>query len=210
MKALIVSKTHMQNAACVGALDLTNNQSIRLLTSDGSNQPVDTDFEVGEIWDIDYTARRSLRNPHIEDVLVSKKVYLSDQDNLSEFFNTNNDIVIWRGGPDSLFDGMLQFTDRGSGYIAHNSGIPANSVGFWIPDKDLTRDDFKEKVRYQYALSSFMGITFSKRTIPYVGFAPPVEVIEKDTLVRVSLARWWKQDENTEERCYLQISGWYL
>ena len=47
--------------------------------------------------------------------------------------------------------------------------------------------------------------------MPYVGFADPIERIPKGALVRVSLARWWRPDDapDMEERCYLQLSGWF-
>jgi hypothetical protein len=35
-------------------------------------------------------------------------------------------------------------------------------------------------------------------------------VLEANTLLRLSLARWWQQAPELEERCYLQLSGWYL
>ena len=28
--------------------------------------------------------------------------------------------------------------------------------------------------------------------------------------IRLSLAHWWSKDGETEERCYLQVSGFYL
>jgi len=34
--------------------------------------------------------------------------------------------------------------------------------------------------------------------------------IPADTLLRVSLARWWDNEGRHEERCYLQLSGWYV
>jgi len=60
-----------------------------------------------------------------------------------------------------------------------------------------------EKVRYLYP-----GET-GKRSLPYVGFASPVDTIPAGTLLRVSLARWWDKYGETEERCSLQLSGWY-
>jgi hypothetical protein len=45
--------------------------------------------------------------------------------------------------------------------------------------------------------------------ITYVGFEPAIELITHGSLVRVSLARWWRPDDDSEERCYLQLSGWY-
>ena len=45
--------------------------------------------------------------------------------------------------------------------------------------------------------------------MPYVGFEEAVETIPAGTLVRVSLARWWDTNGTTEDRCSLQLSGWY-
>lgn len=112
-------------------------------------------------------------------------------------------IEIWKGSPDTLFDGLLQWTNSGSGYVSENSSIPNNSVGFWIPDKDLTKKIFYEKVRYGYPK------TANWRSLPYVGFEEAVEIIPAGTLVRVSLARWWDTNGTTEDRCSLQLSGWY-
>ena len=109
-------------------------------------------------------------------------------------------VKIWRGSTDILFDGHINWTPNGSGYISESGQIPENSVGFWIPDKELTRRDYNEKVRYSYPIRW--------RNITFVGFQDPLDSIPAGTLVRVSLARWWSPDEN-EERCYLQLSGYY-
>ena len=51
------------------------------------------------------------------------------------------------------------------------------------------------------------GVTYH---IPYVGVEPPPEIIPVGSLVRLSLARWWKPEEKEEDKkCYLQLSGWY-
>ncbi len=46
MDVIIVSKTHMSSAACVGGV-LANGRFVRLLNSEGYNQDSDTDLEVG-------------------------------------------------------------------------------------------------------------------------------------------------------------------
>ncbi len=46
--------------------------------------------------------------------------------------------------------------------------------------------------------------------IPYAGVTQAIQRIPKGTLIRVSLARWWNKDDKTEERCYLQLSGFYI
>jgi len=202
MDVIIISKTHMSNAACVGGV-LANGRFVRLLNSDGYNQDSDTDIEVGEVYTISFSERTEKRPPHIEDILVHSMTYKFAFENIGkmvEYLKEKLKIKIWKGSSDVLFDGNLQWTSGGSGYISENGGIPTCSVGFWIPDKDLTRKDFNDKVRYSYPLRW--------RNISYVGFQNPVDLIPAGTLVRVSLARWWSPNED-EERCYLQLSGWY-
>src|SRR5262249_30308746 len=50
------------------------------------------------------------------------------------------------------------------------------------------------------------------RTLTFVGFQEPLEVIPAGTLLRVSLAHWWRPKDKPEEelRCYVQLSGWFL
>lgn len=204
MDLIVVSKTHMTNAACIGAL-ATNGRFIRLLNEDGYNQPIDTEFEVRQVWEVEFEDRVDIKAPHIEDVIVTtKKLKGTLKDELTmlqvvERFNA----PIWRGSPDVLFDGILQWTDNGSGYVSENGSIPNNSVGFWIADKDLTKRIFFNRARYGYPK------TTNWRSFPYVGFEEAVEIIPAGTLIRVSLARWWDTNGTTEHRCSLQLSGWY-
>ncbi len=51
---LIVAKTYMKNAFCVGAYDMENKRNIRLLSASGENQPRDTRFNVGQLWNLKY------------------------------------------------------------------------------------------------------------------------------------------------------------
>lgn len=202
MDVIIVSKTHMSNASCLGGV-LANGRFVRLLKSDGYNQDSDTDIEVGEVYTISFSERTDKRPPHIEDILVHSMVHKFTFKNIAhmvEYLKEKFKVKVWKGSSDVLFDGKLQWTSGGSGYISESGGIPNNSVGFWIPDKDLTRNDFNEKVRYSYPIRW--------RNISYVGFQNPLDSIPSETLVRVSLARWWSPN-NEEERCYLQLSGWY-
>lgn len=202
MDVIIVSKTHMSNAACVGGV-LGNGRFVRLLNSDGYNQDSDTDIEVGEVYTISFSEIDVKTPPHIEDILVHSMTYkftFDTNDKMVEYLTAKLKVKIWKGSSDVLYDGKLQWTSGGSGYISESGEIPNSSVGFWIPDKDLTRNDYNEKVRYSYPIRW--------RNISYVGFQNPVDRIPMGTLVRVSLARWWSPNEE-EERCYLQLSGWY-
>lgn len=204
MDVIIVSKTHMSNAACVGGL-AANGKFLRLLDQNGYNQQTDTDFKVRQVWSIEYQERPNLKSPHVEDVLVVTKTLKGTLKNeltmlrMVERFKA----PIWRGGTDILFDDCLLWTDNGSGYISIDGDIPEYSVGFWIPDRSLTKRIFYEKVRYNYPNTN------GWRSLPFVGFQKAIEVIPAGTLLRVSLARWWDTNGKTEDRCSLQLSGWY-
>ena len=200
---IIVSKTQMANAVCVGGV-LATGRFVRILNSEGYNQNIDTVIEIGQVYTISFSERNFKRLPHIEDILVYSMSYKFTFDSFSQmtdYLREQLKVKIWKGNPDTLFDGLLQWTSSGSGYISESRTIPNCSVGFWIPDKDLTRQDFNGKVRYSYP--------FRWRNIPFVGFQSALGLIPANTLVRVSLARWWSNN-NDEERCYLQLSGWYV
>ncbi|MCX7067709.1 MAG: hypothetical protein NTW85_08475 [Methylococcales bacterium] len=202
MDVIIVAKTHMSNSACVGGI-LVSGRFVRLLDSNGHNQSLDTELNIGDVCSITFTERPKKKPPHIEDILVSTIVFkysVPSIDKMIEFLKKNIKITIWSGNTDVLFDGKLQWTNSGSGYISESGEMPDSSVGFWIPDKDLTQRDYQGKVKYSYPIRW--------RNIPFVGFQSPVDIIPAGTLVRVSLARWWSPNED-EKRCYLQLSGWY-
>jgi hypothetical protein len=201
---LILSKTQMNNGqVCVGGLT-TSGRYVRLLDKNGTNQPRDTDLVPLQAWEIDYIARSDSIPPHVEDVLVqqrTRKGSLKKDITIKEFIDKRN-VPIWRGSPDVLFDGLVQWTPNGSGYIDKKGGIPTHSVGFWISDKDIKKNDYKG-VRYQYPS------TLNWRSVKYKGLENPVDLIPAGTLIRVSLARWVSFNENEYPKCWLQLSGWY-
>lgn len=201
MKVLIVAKTHLFNALCVGGLARDTNANIRLMQPDGHYQPVDTQYEVGDVWDIEFSPQTNVVPPHVEDVIVQHSQRLGRVGNIKETLIKR--ITPWYGEPTNLFDGLIRFTKHGTGYIAKQTGVPHKSVGFWITNQLLIREDYQNKIRY-YTTDYRLRVT-------YVGVAEAIETIPPQTLVRVSLARWWQPiDGDLEMRCYLQLSGWYL
>jgi len=205
MEILITSKTHKGKAACVGGMILNNNQFVRLLNPGNWDQYADTDLDIGDVWEISFQKREDVEPPHIEDVIIQTKKYLRKTENISEFI-INCGVTIYQGSPSTIFNGMLGWTGNGNGYIGNKENLPKNSVGFWISDKDLKLDEDDK----HYLYPSDNPFVRTKR-FPYVGFEDKVDIIPAGTLMRLSLARWWKP-ENSEinERCYLQLSGWYL
>ncbi len=204
MEVLITSKTHKGKAACVGGLVLEDNKFVRLLRPGNWDQLANTDFKIGEVWDIYFEKRYRTEPPHIEDVIVYTKKRVGKVDNFTDFILSAG-INIYRGEPENIFDGLLKWTFHGSGFLNRSGELPSNSVGFWIPDKNLSLNNH----HYLYQYQDFIKHT---KRLPYVGFEEAVEVIPAGTLVRISLARWWKPEDagdEMEERCYLQLSGWY-
>ncbi len=202
MNITIVSKTHTKKGICIGGM-LDSGDFVRLIDIDGSYFSKEKEIEVGNIYSARYKKSKRIEAPHVEDIIMHN-MKLLDKKSDSELldFVLDKNPKIWKGNHSIIFDGMLKWRN-GKGYITED-GITDNSVGFWVPNYDLEKIDYKGKVRY----------TCSKdltKTMPYVGFQSPVDIIAKGTLVRISLARWWGKDEPNigEDRCYLQLSGWY-
>lgn len=201
-KVLIVSKTHMHHGqCCVGGLTFEG-ESIRLVMEDGQYPPEDTDLTPGLVYTMQFTFKSNTEPPHVEDVLVESYKLCGSLQKLTLDFIEELELPIWKGPPEELFDGKLQWTDNGSGYISEED-IPAQSVGFWIANKPLKKSIYYDKVRYSCNIN---GTWYS---LPYIGYDEPIEAIPAGTLIRVSLARWWDQNGATEPRCSLQLSGWY-
>ncbi|WP_418499990.1 dual OB domain-containing protein [Flagellimonas sp.] len=204
MEILITSKTHKGNAACVGGLILSNNRLVRLLNPGNWDQYPDTDLNIGDVWDIQFIERQDTEPPHIEDVIIQNRTFLRKIGDMSAYIQKSG-IPIYNGSPNQIFGGRLGWTSNGSGYISDKDNLPDNSVGFWVSDQNLTLDG--DDKHYNYPSPDIF--TRIKR-FPYVGFEPKVQVIPRGTLIRISLARWWKpEDSDINERCYLQLSGWY-
>jgi hypothetical protein len=203
MKVLIVAKTHMSNAMCIGALTDKGNKNVRLLTPGGNNQPVDTKYDVGQVWDVEFKPQYEITAPHCEDVLVYQSEYVYTARSVNQALLKR--IHPWQGGYTNLFDGLVRFTRNGSGYISERIGVPSQSVGFWMITRPMKLHEWDGKRYY--------GFDGHKARLPYVGYDDFQDTIPAGTVLRISLARWWKPSEadtSLESRCYLQLSGWYL
>lgn len=202
---IIVSKTKMKdNHVCIGGVT-KDGLLVRLLDENGFNHLDTIDFEIGQVYDIEFENRQNIIPPHVEDILVKSKNF--KETNSIKLWLIAKKVKIWRGNADNLFDGKLEWdVNRGTsrsflkGYISSNN-IPIHSVGFWIADRDLYFQSNYGK--YNYTNGDIVQL-------PYVGVNNPINKIPKGTIIRVSLARWWSKDTETEERCYLQLSGFYL
>lgn len=201
MEVLIVSKTHMADNACVGGLVLDNNRYVRLLNRGNRNQPTDTDLQIGQIWDINFITRDPLAPPHVEDIIVLDRDFVGVQNDLSQVIR-DRDLVDWNGSINDAFDGLLRWTQPGSGYISPDGELPNRSVGFWISDRDMTRYDNFQTDRYRYPSAN------NNRTLKFVGYQTPIDVIPVGTIIRLSLTRIFTPP-NDVTGYWLQLSGWY-
>ena len=209
MRVLIVAKTRMAKGACIGAITETG-ESVRLIPfnadpHDGANR----EYNVGEIWEItaEPMPETSLIPPHIEDIVVHEKSRLHETKNMRELVSAIELLMPPKiGHPRVLYEGLLQNTEKGRLHITKQKGIPSYSTTFWRTDQPLSLDIERLRPRYRYPTENG-GCTFT-----FGGLQEPLEVIPADTLLRVSLAHWWRPDDELEvdKRCYAQISGWFL
>lgn len=208
-RVLIVAKTRMKSGLCVSGLVRRTHKHIRMIPVGRFNHPFDTPFEIGQVWDIEYQEIADAAPPHTEDVIITQQQYVGQMNNLRDIILQR--VQPWRGEPRDLFDRTLIYGGK-SCYVAA-SKIPHVSTGYWLPQDDLTlsyangRGRPSYKTEYSRQLSELLGA--STLYIPYVGLVDPIARIPANTLLRVSLARWWMPDGAEEEGCYLQLSGWY-
>ncbi len=138
MEVLILSKTYLGgNNVFVGGMVLENKQYIRLLNPDGWHPYLDTEYHIGQVWDIVCKKVENLIDPHNEDVIVRSQSYIRSIDDLSGFI-LQSGARIWRGSIDRLFDSRLLWAEAGAGYISKlHRNIPKHSKGLWIDDKQI-------------------------------------------------------------------------
>ena len=199
-RVLIVAKTRLSDEArCVGGLN-AQGIGLRLSEPDGSSPQADTPYEIGDEWEMKVVRKRRADSPHVEDVLVRDAWHVGSR--ADTLFNTIVALTVpWRCDLHQTFDRCLKATPRGSAYVDAQA-VPAMSTGFWISNCELrAQSDERGRVRYCGA-----GLS-----IKYVGICAPATTIPAGWLVRLSLARWWRESSagpEAERRCYLQLSGW--
>jgi len=203
MKVLIVAKTRRGGGACVGGIT-TEGRSVRLVAADAAtNERAGLEYQVGDVWEVDSAPDEHIVPPHVENIIVSRARFLRSSAELEKAIVRFMPPV--SGGPEKLFDGRLQASPSGALYIAQPTGLPSHSTMFWRPDQPLALDFEGKRIRYRYPTRD------GGRSVTFVGFQEPAQTIAAGTLLRVSLAHWWRPTDSAEEelRCYAQLSGWF-
>lgn len=203
MKVLIVAKTKLGKGACIGAM--TQDGSSLRLVEEGEETHLGAghEFEIGDVWEIDALFPEKLRPPHVEDVVVRQKRRVGIVKDVSMIIVDRMPVL--EGPPEGLYDGCTRVTGMGSMYVSERSGLPGFSTQIWRIDREILKMVVDGKVYY-----SFTASDGSTRRLSYVGFAPAEDRLPRGTLLRISLARWWRpaDAEEMENRCYVQLSGW--
>lgn len=202
MKVVIVAKTRMGSAACIGGLTFAG-ESVRLIAADrDNNDHAGMEYEVGDVWDVQATPDPVLIPPHIENIIVHEKRRLPALDDLPAFVRQHMPPRV--GGLEELFEGLTQANRQGSLYIANQTGLPSFSTMFWQPDQPLAMDVEGKRIRYCYPAGD------GGKKLTFVGFQEPLPELPTGTLLRVSLAHWWRPTDRPDKelRCYVQLSGW--
>lgn len=198
---LIVSKTQMRNGVCVGGINKDTHELIRIHNDRGGNLPADAPYEIGDIWSMNVETAWNVRPaPHTEDKQTTPFVKIGNVgiQGIKDYVYGNAALLrVARGSIVNAFQGTLHFV--GTKNYVSRPNVPAYSTEFWISDKELIHSIQFDKHYYYY----------DNVRIKFVGFQSPVNRIPAGTIIRLSLANWW-DDGSGEERCYLQLSGWYL
>ncbi len=199
---LIVSKTQMHKGICVGGIIEQTCELIRIHNERGGNLSDDAPYEIGDRWIMNIENAWNVRpKPHIEDKQTSpiQKVNNVGISGIVKFIKTHNwGQKLTIGCLEDTFEGCM-VTHSNKNFI-NREKIPSFSTQFWIADSDLIYTEQFGKHYYKY----------KQTRLKFVGFQEIVKRIPAGTIIRLSLANWWDGDGSGEDRCYLQLSGWYL
>jgi hypothetical protein len=211
MRVVIVGKTKMKGGVCVGALIENTAQAVRLIPKGASCNPSDTDFDVGEVWDLDIRRRANTTRPHVEDHdILRPGALVAEIEDLDDWLREN--VEPWNGDRSALFDGTLEFRPNGTAYVLQGGDLPDCSTGFWILPNNMVYDPFVkgdgQEVPY-YRLARGNPVK-----VKYVGLLPVAQlpkVLPAGTLARLSLAHTWPTAPRAQDRdkFFLQLSGWF-
>lgn len=201
-QVLVVCKTIMKQGLCLGGFTLDHKQKIRLLTADGQNQPTNTPFQVGEIWECLLDPVRDTQKPHTEDMRVLRQHRLRHMSDVKAFLLSALDPPRRLG---ETFGNYLQLTGRGSAYVSEERGLPDYAHAFWHLQEGLLLQRDGKRAYFVFAKAKPRPFR-----LPYVGVGTCPKRIPPGSLLHLSLARPWQPKPSVEKRCHLQLSGVFV
>ncbi len=203
-QVVVVCKTRMKQGLCLGGLTLDAKQKIRLLTAEGHNQPTNTPFQVGDIWECLLDPVRDAQKPHTEDMHVLRQRRLRRLPDIKTCLLAALEQVPRLLG--EAFGGTLRLTESGSAYVSECGNLPDYAHEFWQPTMGL-RLQRDSKQRAYYVFEEAVPRPFRLR---YVGVDNCPKRIPPGSLLHLSLARPWQPKPFVEKRCYLQLSAVFV
>lgn len=212
---LIVSRTRMTNSVCVGCVIVSEEnigRNLRLLIPNGNNQPLDSPFQIEQIYEVSYIRKNDTIPPHTEDVWLVDYKYVRDKYNHVKWIDglSKCKIEISQEVLLSLFENRLMVVGKS---CCIDPEFSSNySVSFWLNDSELKISLDDDKVYYTYHYEIIIAGKSIQRQIriPYVGFLKPIDIIPTNSLCRLSLSRPFSSDSDKfPPKCFLQLSGWY-
>jgi len=204
VRVLIVARTRQGAGACIGGI-AEDGRSVRLVAPPPAHPRAGLEYEIGDVWEIEGGPPVEIIPPHVENIEVRRHQRVRTVPEAAVIGTIEQYMPAHTGGLEVLYEGLVQATARGSLYVAEAGGVPACSTLFWRPDRPLRRDELGKRIHYVYPADD------GPRLLAFVGFQEPVLEIPAGTLVRVSLAHWWRPPDRAEAelRCHLQVSGWF-
>lgn len=192
----------MQKGVCVGGINEDTCELIRLRNERGGNLSSDAPYVIGDRWEMRVEkAWNARQKPHVEDkqTVPMHKINNIGTLGIVDFIKSHSlGNRITKGNINQAFEECLIFC--GTRSFVNREKVPSFSTQFWISDRDLIHSEQWGKPYYLY----------NNICIRYVGCQAPINKIPVGTIIRLSLANWWNGDGSGEDRCYLQLSGWYL
>ena len=200
---VVVGVTKMGPVACVGALDCETGASYRLVRRDGHSPfEANTDLRPGAVLSVELLGPARQDPPHVEDVAIGRyrQTGLMEPLALARFVLGTSQAPIWRGGYERLFNGTLKQHKGLTVALRRGGSLPGCSTGFWIPSHPLVRSGEDRFLLQQDNVPLF--------EVKSVALEPIQEhTLPAGSLLRVSLARWFKPAAKVPEACWLQLSG---
>jgi hypothetical protein len=213
---VVVGKTKMGAGFCIGAIDFKTGTSYRLVKK-GANYATwfdDCPFEIGTMSLIEGSFRNS-EAPHTEDFELSSYKVVGSLDKSAILDKLISSDFVKTSRLEEVFNCRMTYTMKGKRYFSKTVEIPKFSTAFWRLPYEVNLLTEVDKYFYVSKESGnptleILSVLGKNPLIPYVGVEPAIDCIPKNSVVRLSLARWWQPNDEIESRCYLQLSGWFI
>ena len=187
---------------------LEDGQLVHILDSEGRDQSADSSLNPGEVYGIDFIRDPSARPPHMDRILVKSMSYASALPagfSVGDFLMNTSNTKIYRGRPEGLFGGALQWSFDGTACLNRSAFIPSSSLSLWVSDKTLTLSKYEDQKHFIYHTSPEEGLI-----IPYTGTRKPPASLSENTILLTCLTEWVPGEHSKDRKSFLRLLDWFL